>query len=202
MTRISTQVSKADPGIKKILAAAAAMPEVAEWAAGSGWLKWRGLRVFVVQVDPGWIFSLYNDASEPHVCWMIGVGTSKLAAYRVHKPSYGMATRQISAPSYGEAVVTREIGTNGTVTIFVPTLDPATLEIARDALLEGNPDGSPLVLGLSRFARILEDLGPYAGVGGAIVKAQSKMLEKATSGKTSSQIKREIAEILKSGSGR
>lgn len=192
MTRISTQVSKADPGIKKILAA----------AAGSGWPEWRGLRVFVVQVDPGWRFSLYNDASEPHVCWMSGVGTGRLAASRIHKPSYGGMARQIGAPSYGEAVVTREIGTNGTVTIFVPTLDPATLEIARDALLEENPDGSPLVLGLSRFTRILEDLGPYAGVGGAIVKAQSKMLEKATSGKTSNQIKREIAEILKSGSGR
>lgn len=180
MPRISTQVSKAHPGIKKILSASVTVPE------------WRGRSVYVVQVDPGWTYSLYNDASEPYV-YQIDDVAGRLAVRRVPKPTYGGPATQVDAPSHGEAVVTRDIGPYGTVTIYIPVLDNAALEIARDALLEGNK---------KRSAQVLKELGPYAGIGGAVVDAQGAVLEKAASGKTSRQIAREVDEILKASKGR
>ncbi len=106
---------------------------------------------------------------------------------------YGGPATRVDAPTYGEAVITRDIGPYGTVTIYIPMLDQATLEIARDALLEGDK---------KRSAQVLKDLGPYAGIGAAIVGAQGAVLEKATSGKTSRQIAREVDEILKASKGR
>jgi len=172
MPRISTQVSKAHPGIKKILSA---LPD------------WGGRTVYVVQVDPGWTFSLYNDSSEPYV-YQVGNISNPLTVHRVSKPLYGGPATLVTAPSDGEIVVTRDIGPYGTVTIFVPALDQSALEVARDALLEGDK---------RRSAQVLRELGPYAGIGSAIVGAQGAVLEKASSGKTSKQIAREVVEILK-----
>lgn len=180
MPHVSTQVSKTAPGIKKILSATVGVPD------------WKGRTVYVAQVDPSWAYSLFNDMGEPYVYQIKGISGS-LAVRRVPKPTYGGPATSVEAPSYGEAVVTRHIGPYGTVTIYIPMLDQATLEIARDALLEGDK---------KRFAQVLKELGPYAGIGRAIVEAQSAFLEKATSGKTSRQIAREVDAILKANKGR
>jgi hypothetical protein len=179
MPRISTQVSKSHPGVKRILSV----------AAGTGW---RGRTVFVVQVDPSWTYSLYNDAGEPYV-YQIDDISGRISIHPVPKPSYGGPATQVDAPAHGGAVVTRGIGPYGTVTIYVPMLDPTTLEIARDTLLEHDK---------KRSAQVLKDLGPYAGIGGAIAEAQATALGKSTSGNTSRKIAREVDEILRSTKGR
>jgi hypothetical protein len=89
---ISTQVSKAHPGFKKILSASVTVPE------------WRGRSVYAVQVDPGWVYSLYNDMSEPYV-YQIEDISGRLAVRRVPKPTYGGPATQVDAPSHGKAVV-------------------------------------------------------------------------------------------------
>jgi hypothetical protein len=173
--RIATQVSKAHPEIKKILAATVGK-------------DWQGRRVSVVQVDPSWTFSLYGDSGEPHV-WrvrFVSMG-GLLSALRVPRPKeYGGSATSIDAPSGDELIVTKDL--DRSVTIYAPMLDQATLDVARDALAEGNK---------KQAVRILANLGFYAVLARAIIESQTKSIEKVTSGKTSRQLDREIAEFMK-----
>jgi hypothetical protein len=176
--RFETQVSKADSGIKKILSA----------IKQSDGYEWRGRKVSVVQVDPSFTYHLYNDTGEPHVFKVSGLG-NRIAASRFPRPSYGGLATLIEAPSHGEAVVVRQIGSMGSIAIYVPELDASSLDVARDAWLSGD----------KRAAKeVLRGLGPYAGIGEAIISSQGGTLEKVTSGKTSRQLDREIAGFLRS----
>ena len=179
MTREQTAVSKAHPAIKAIVAAT---------DAAAGKVPWRGRRVDVVQVDPGFTYQIYNDTGEPHAYRVSSVGSRPVAS-RIPKPAYGGHATEVSAPSNGGAFVTREIGPNGSITIYVPELDAATLDVARDALLI--PDKQHMTV-------VLKALGPYAGIGAAILESQAKMLDKVSSGKTSRQLDREISEFVRS----
>lgn len=185
MTREQTQVSKAHQAIKSIIAAT---------DAAAGKVPWRGRRVDVVQVDPGFTYEIYNDTGEPHAYRVGGVGSRPVAS-RIPPPPYGGPATAVSvpSPSNGGAFVTREIGPNGSITIYVPELDAATLDVARDALLI--PDKQ-------HMAVVLKALGPYAGIGAAIVESQGKTLEKVSSGKTSRQLDREISEFVRSRTGK
>ncbi len=157
MAYLSTQVSKAHPAIKKI---------------ASLLHDWRGRTVVINQVDPtsSWAYSLYNDSGEPHV-YRVVLG-KYTTARRIPKPAYDAPATRIEAPSGGEALLMREIGHTGTITIVIPVLDPAQLDVARDARLSGDK---------KLAAKVLEALGPYAGVADAILEAQTKTLAQATS---------------------
>ena len=125
VTRISTSVSKADPAVKKILA---------EIKRLDGY-EWTGRKIDIVQVDPGFTYQLYNDTGEPKVFRVdLGRGT----ASRVPSPSYGGPATIVEAPFGGEVVVSRQIGSTGHLTIYVPVLDPGVLDVARDALSAGD----------------------------------------------------------------
>jgi hypothetical protein len=187
MTRLETQVSKTDPTIKKIIAATSGS-DATEWPGGSP-TRWSGRLVSVVQVDPGFTYNLYNDTGEPRVYQVRNIQARMLTVSRVPRPSYGAPATEIFAPAYGEVVVTRQIGPTGRITIYAPELDAATLDVARDALLLSDK---------KLFAEVLKGFGDYAGIARAILEAQSKTLEKVSSGKTSRQLDREIAEFLRS----
>lgn len=176
MAQIQTQVSKAHPAIKKIL-------------RNTHYGDWRGRNVYVVQVDPSWSFRLYSAAGGPGPprLYRLAVDANR-ATFAIPPPKYGTPDKEIEAPFGGDAIVAQERMIDGPVTIYVPELDAAILAVARDAMLAGDK---------KRAAQVLRDLGPYAGIGAAIVEAQSKTLEKVTSGKTSRQLDREIAEFLR-----
>jgi len=179
MTRLETHVSKADPMIKKIITA----------TNESGAAEWSGRIVSVVQVDPGFTYHLYNEPGEPRVYQVRNLQAQRLTVSRVPRPSYGAAATEVFAPMHGEVVVTRQIGPTGRITIYVPELDAATLDVARDSILMSDK---------RHAAVVLKNLGDYAGIGNAIVTAQSKTLKKAESGKSGRQLDREIAEFLRS----
>jgi hypothetical protein len=102
--------------------------------------------------------------------------------------------RIADGPVYGDVLIVKETGTGslwnqGAVTIYISMkLDPIVLGVARDAVLEGD----------KKLAKsVLEQLGSYAGIGGAIVEAQAKRLLQAQKGKTSRQLDREIDDFLR-----
>ncbi len=168
MTRTETQVSKAHPAIKRLITA------TEEYGA----VPWRGRNVSVAQADPRFAFHLYNDTGEPRV-YSASVVTPRVS--RIPRPPYGGPATVMGQPSGGEVVVVRQIGPTGSITIYVP-------EVARDALIAGDKP---------RATAVLKDLGPYAGIGAAILESQDKTLAKVSSGKKSRRLDREIAEILR-----
>lgn len=174
--RISTAVSKADPAIKKILAAIKRV---------DGY-EWHGRKIDVVQVDPGFSYSLYNDTGEAKV---FRVDLVRGTASRVPSPSYGGPATVLGAPLGGEVLVTRQIGATGSMTIYVPELDVAVLDVARDAITAGNR---------RQATEVLKALGPYTGIGAAIVASQDKTIAQVSSGKSTRQLDREIGEFLRS----
>jgi hypothetical protein len=148
-----TSVSAAHPAIKSILTAIDP--------------NWRGKKITVDQVDPDWTYFHYNDTGEPKA-YRVVLGRY-VTARELPRPPYGGLPTRIQAPSGGEAIVTKPIG-SGTIDIYVPRLDANALDVARDALIEGRPFPA-------------SEFGPYAGIAEAIVAATAKSLEKAMSGK-------------------
>jgi hypothetical protein len=177
-----TQVSKSNPAIARIIKATVG--------------EWRGRKVAVEQVDPAkWEFSLYNDTGEPKIYAMHAPD----AAHDIPRPSYGAPARKIyvgpnlnGRPGGLFAVVIKSMGHTGAISIVVPTLDQGVLDIARDALQARDKKTTKAVL---------EQLGPYAGIGGAIVESQAKTFAAVESGKTSRQLTREIDQFLESRKG-
>lgn len=183
---LGTDVSTAHPAIKKILAVT---------ARSDG--EWNGKRVQVREVKPGWTYTIYESGGgEARVYAASNVG-SRPSAHRVQPPSYGSQVH-IGAPlaSEGEALVTKQIGRNGSVTIYVPPLDAHVLDVARDALMADDP---------RQATEVLSQLGPYAGIADAVIRAQSGSLAKATKGagnrRTSKQLDREIDAFLRRSRG-
>lgn len=171
-----TAVSKAHPAIKKVITAIT--------SADAPGTKWSGRKIFVEEVSPSWEYHLYNDTGEPRV-YRVVLG-KHTTARRIPTPSYGGPSTVITAPSGGEAVVTRQIGATGQIYIYVPRFDSAVLEIARDAVLSRKDE------------RVITDqLGPYGGIASAVAASEGKTLQAAESGKTPSrQLQREIDEFL------
>ena len=178
MARISTSVSKADPAIKKILAAIKRV---------DGY-EWKGRKIDVVQVDPSFTYQLYNDTGEPKVFRVSDLERHPIVE-AVRRPTYGGPATVVEAPARGEVVVTRQIGATGSMTIYVPELDAGVLDVARDALAAGDK---------RQAAEALKELGPYAGIGGAIVASQDKTIAQVSGGKSSRQLDREINEFIRS----
>lgn len=177
---IGTQVSKAHPAIKKILAA----------SVDAERSKWRGRLIFVDQVSPSWTYRHYNSTGEPHV-YRVVLG-DYTTALRIPPPSYAGPAPRMGAPSGGEAILVREIGHTGTITIYVPKLDVAQLDVARDALMSGDK---------KLAKKVLADLAPYDGIASAVIEAQTKSLAQVTEGKTSRQLSREVASFMQGRKG-
>ena len=180
------QVSKTHPAIKKLF-----KPTLSAW---------RGWVVYVEEVDPPWNYR--------HDLARAGAGFRGPLVYR--ESADGEFFGQVPAsgdriladgPAYGDVLIVKETsgprGHTGAVTIYISTkLDPAVLDIARDALLDKNKTNK------RRAALVLEALGPYAGIGGAVIEAQIKGFTKVQrGGKPSRQLDREIAEFLRQRSG-
>jgi len=192
MTRLETQVSKTDPTIRKIIEVTSGSDV---WPGGAP-KKWTGRNVSVVQVDPSFTYQLYSpargDAGAPRV-YIVGSIGSKLTAFRVPPPSSGAPATQINTPDNGEVVVVRQNGAHGAIMIYVPELDVGVLDVARDALLAGEA---------RRAREVIQQLGAYAGIGAAVIRAQGKTLESVArgEGKTSArkrQLDREIDAFLR-----
>jgi hypothetical protein len=171
----STHVSYADPTVKKIVAAIKRQDNY----------EWKGRKIDVVQVDPGFSYHLYNDTGEAKV---FRVDLRSGTAARVPAPSYGAPGKILEAPSGGEVLVARQIGNTGSMTIYVPELDAGVLDVARDALARGDK---------RQATASLKELGPYAG-SGAIIASQDKTIAQVSSGKTSRQLDRDINEFIRS----
>jgi hypothetical protein len=153
---VRTQVSKTHPAIKKIL-------------RNTHYGAWQGRNVTVVQVGPDWMYRALTPSGPPSTVYLLHAEAT-FATFPIQRES------SIWTPVDGEVVVEQQrLGRDapGPVTIYVPMLDAATLDVARDALLAGDKKQS---------VQVLAALGPYAGIGGAIVEAQSKTLESVSRG--------------------
>jgi hypothetical protein len=173
------QISKTHPAVKKLF-----KPTLRAW---------RGWVVYVEEVDPSWNYR--HDLSRA------GAPFTGPVVYR--ESSDGDFFGQVPAtgdriiadgPAYGDVLIVKETSGprwhTGAVTIYIPTtLDPAVLDVARDALIDNDKRQSKIVL---------QALGPYAGIGGAVIEAQVKGFTKVQKGgKPSRQLDREITEFLR-----
>lgn len=180
---IFTLVSASNPIIKKIIATSVQ-------ATVPGSAPWKGRRVTIEQVDEGWTYQLYNDTGEPFVYQGKADGSSMR---RVPTPKYAGPPTIITAPApNGEIVVVHQRFGGNSISIVIPQLDAATLDVARDAWMLGDAAGKKAA------KATLQHLGPYTGIALAIIESQSDSLAQAVSGKTSRQLDREIDDYLES----
>lgn len=177
------QVSKTHPAIKKLF-----KPTLSAW---------RGWVVYLEEVDPSWNYEytlsragvpftgpiVYRESADGEFFGQVAASGNRILA---------------DGPAYGDVLIVKETTGprwhTGAVTIYIPTkLDPAVLDIARDALIDTSSKNN------KRHSKlVLEALGPYAGIGGAIIEAQVKGFTKVQrGGKPSRQLDREIAEFLR-----
>lgn len=179
----TTLVSRANPTIKKILTAISD-------EGYRGTLK-------VQQTPAHWQYLYYNDSGEPRLFIADANGRS---AQLVAKPGYGQPANAIGYEP-GTVLVKQPLraysrGTASPVIIYVPQLDLNEMDVARDAFLSGGKRGK------QAMEPLLAAFGEYAGIAGAIIESQSKMLGKATSPdrepltKRNQRLDREIAEFL------
>jgi len=159
MRSVQTYVSKTSPTIKKIL-------------RNTHYGAWNGRNVIVVQVGSNWTLPARGSTTKgrPSIVYRLQVKASNV--------SFPLSRETpVAAPDDGDVVVEQQLlagrGAAGPVMIYVPMLDAATLDVARDALLVGDK---------TRSAEVLTALGPYAGIGAAIIGAQSKTLESISRG--------------------
>lgn len=176
-----TQVSITNPTIKKI---------VQQILPG-----YRGKGIKVVQVKPTFEYQYLNDSGEPYV-YRARAGGSGLA--EIARPGYG-GSHTVRFMEGIDMIVTRRIGKNGAITIYVPTLDPDAMSVARDAMLEEKSK--------TEISNILHPaLGDYAGIAQAVLEAEVKTLGKATSTKpkgktTAARLDREIDAFIRRSGG-
>ena len=171
---IETQVDASSPTINKIVTAILRATQT----------DLRPDEVHVSQVDRGWTY-------EVPLVWAgtnNGIFRGKVDGSSMRRYSGG-DTITAPAPNGEIVVMALYIGYPQNIWIIVPQLDAATLDVARDAWMIGD----------KRAAKaILRHLGPYAGIGLAIIESQSNMLGHVASGKTSRQLDREIEDYLQS----
>jgi hypothetical protein len=161
MTHRSTQVSKTNATIKRILAA----------TVGGGF---KGTKVTVDEVDR-FDYQLYPEMGTPTIAYVASANGSA-----AHETQRATIHRNVTLTSdlfheYGGACVViyhRYGGGKGSVTIYIPTLDQGVLEIARDAVLAGEK---------RKASDTLAQFVTYGGIASAIVEAQVKSLAKGSS---------------------
>lgn len=177
----NTKVSKANPTIKRILAA----------TVGD---QFKGNKISVDEVSPKFSYDIYLEMGSPTVAYITSAGSDWRGAREVPRPSMSRpkVTVEYDQFSGGSCLVTHHRGSSGSVTIYVPELDSAVLSVATDALLEGNKSSAVATLG---------QLGAYSGIAMAIAEAHVKALGKAqgpkpTAKRTARQLDRDIADVL------
>ena len=183
-----TEVSKSDPGIKKILAA----------TVEAGGRKWSGRRVVVIATRaPDWSHTDYLD-DQPHG-WYLHL--KSMSAVPTQRPTYGSA-RWSTRPSNDHALVIHQrfMGKDTGVEIIIPEsrLDPSAISVAVDAIIQGGAAGKKTA------KKALADLGDTAGVAMAVAEARAKTLNKAEAvrggaeqtPRSKRQLEREIGAIL------
>jgi hypothetical protein len=176
----STEVSKTNPTIKKILAA----------TVGA---RFKGRKISVDEVTPGFSYDIYLEMGSPTIAFVMpasGVGSGR----EVPRPSMSRPTVTLGYDQFnrGACLVVYHRGAYESVIIYIPELDSAALSVATDALLEGNK---------SAAIATLAQLGAYAGIAMAIVEAHVKTFGKAqglapATKRTAAQLNREIAAVL------
>lgn len=186
-----TQVSITNPTIKKIVQHIDP--------------KHRGKKIKVVQVDRSFEYRYIHDSGEPYV-YVARPGGSGLR--EIARPGYGghHVVRFMEGLASGETpglIITRQIGANGAITIYVPAFSSFNcsdaLSVARDAMLEEQ--------GQTAVSNILAPaFGAYAGIVQAVLEAEVKTLGKATSTKkkaksTAARLDREIDAFVRRAGG-
>jgi len=191
--RTSTEVSKTDPTIKKILGA----------TVGAGF---KGRRISVEEVDSGFSYDLYLEMGSPTIAFI--VSASGTHGREVNRPTISQPTVRLRYDQFmGACLVVYNRGSSRErVTIYISELDcPGALSVATDALLEKNKPAA---------ADTLKQCGAYAGIAMAIAEANTKTLTKGESGspslsagplmsvsdrrksKSAAQLQREIDAVL------
>lgn len=172
------QISKTNPAIKKLF-----KPTLSAW---------RGVVVYVEEVDPSWNYqSSRHDVSRAGAIPLVYRESADGAFFGQVPPTGNRIVAD--GPAYGDVLIVKETSGHrwhsGAVTIYIPTrLDPAVLDVARDALI-GNDK--------KQVKEVLQVLGPYAGIGGAVIEAQLKGFTRVQrGGKPTRQLDREIAEFM------
>jgi hypothetical protein len=157
---------------------------ILEKSVGVGW---RGREVFVDEVPPSWT---YRPGSRDHFLVTADGRRQAIEARTVQwleqdvRPTADLVLvveqRRERAPQS-----TRK----ATATIYIPQLDHAQMDVARDALLVGDKQ---------LIATALEPFGLYAGIARAILERQLRSFAKATNPKKSTkQIRREVDDFLR-----
>lgn len=185
-------VEKTNRTIKRILNA----------SVGEGWPRApKGREVLVEEVDPSWLFSRdpspgrrdpyaedafflvspdgsYRDMSEE------AAQLNTTGPYGPYTPFIHPTDRLVVvAPRYPRSAAKRS------VTIYVPQLDHAQMDVARDALLVGDKQ---------LIETALRPFDAYAGIARAILERQTSTFKKAANPKKSTkQIRREVDDFLR-----
>lgn len=160
-------------------------------SVGVGWPRGpRGREIFVEEVDPSWTFETHFEPQDPVAYWVSPDGKR---GYRVDAKNYGALADVDLAPTSHFALVLaqtadRAIGWR-TIIIYIPQLDHAQMDVARDALLVGDKQ---------LITTALEPFGLYSGIVRAILERQIRSFAKAANPKKSTkQIRREVDEFLR-----
>ena len=146
----------------------------------------RGREVLVEEVDPSWNYvegGFYIVAAD-------GKGRSPTAATERQIEQFVHPTEQFAILVFGIPEPVTRKPSRRTATIFIPQLDHAQMDVARDALLVGDKQ---------LIATALTPFGLYAGIARAILERQIRSFAKAAHPKKSTkQIRREVDEFLRS----
>ena len=152
-----TEVSKANPAIKKILAI----------TIGA---TWKGRRVLVIEAPRGWSHTDYIDDTTK--AWYVNL--DKLTAQPTTRPKYGGPAVELVVPegSYEALVIWQRFqGQDMGVEIVIPigAIEPGCVTVATDALLSGDKRAA---------AQSANECGATAGLALAIAEAREKSLSK------------------------
>lgn len=157
MTRDRTDVSTAYFVIKQILNATARIPR------DNNDKPWTGRRCGVVMVDPEWS-QQFADVDKDTRAWHVSMKSGQVT--EVRRPAAGQDPVQLRLQDDSVLVVWAKLdGQDRGVEIFLPEVDPATMEAALDALKYLDKTSG------KRCADILKQLGACAAVYSAIVAA-------------------------------
>ena len=155
----------------------------------------KGREVFVEEVDPTWSYlrsdyfedSAITDDAPEAICLVSPDGNR-----RDSPEEAAQWQAQFIHPTDRLALVVGRTAKprKRTVVIYVPQLDHAQMDVARDALLVGDK---------KLIATALEPFGLYAGLVRAILERQVRSFAKAAHPKKSTkQVRREVDEFLRS----
>lgn len=159
---------------------------------------WAGRDLSIEEVDPSWTYAdtLPGEREGDYdraVYWAAADGSNgyKVGDSKTDRTPRGLSTL---APTSHFAVIVEDIPAGyrakfRSATIYIPRLDEAQMDVARDAMLAG--DKTLLKTLLSAFGR-------YAGIAGAILEHQVRTFRLAANPKKSTRkIRLEVDEFLR-----